>query len=246
MEEPVPRSLAKVIAIEKSVKSDASRRITDLYKDIQKPQLFMGLSRSYQPRAEDGDQLPPESVLVQKRAEDALRGAGEALAGLFDVTLAKDVANTHARASVVVDGTTLLADVPATYLLFLEKQLTDLHTFVAHLPLLDPADRWSLNGDTFQTVPVMTVRTRKEPTPYIMYPHTDKHPAQVERVDVDKPVGDWTLIRYSGAVEASRQRELLARVTALRLAVREAREEANKVEADSPEVGATVFAWLFR
>ena len=29
-----------------------------------------------------------------------------------------------------------------TYLLFLEKQLTDLHTFVKKLPVLDAAESW--------------------------------------------------------------------------------------------------------
>jgi hypothetical protein len=240
------RSQAKVIAIEKSVKSEASRQLTDLYKAIQKPQLFAGLSRSYQPREEYGDKLPPESVLVQARVEEALKLAGDILTPLFDVTLAKDEGNTRARASVVVDGVTIMAAVPATFLLFMEKQVNDLHTFVAHLPVLDPAEDWEpLRGDTHQTVPVKTVRTRKVPTPVVMYPHTDKHPAQVERVDVDEPVGDWTLIRYSGAITASRQRELLDRVSKLRLAVREAREEANRAEAGTEEVGQAIFGYLF-
>lgn len=240
----MPRSLVKVIAVEKTIKADAARRFTDLYKEVQKPQLFAGLTRAYQPRDENGDQLPSESTLVQVRAEQVLRDVSAALIPLCDITLAKDAGNSQARANVVVDDETVLTDVPATYLLFLEKQLTDLHTFMAHLPLLDPAERWELNGDTYQTPPVTTVRTRKVPTPYVMYPATDKHPAQVERVDQDVPVGDWTLIRYSGAVSASRQRELLDRVTKLRLAVREAREEANRVEAGNPEAGAAVFAWL--
>jgi len=38
--------------------------------------------------------------------------------------------------------TPLLADVPVTYLLFLEKQLTDLRTFVDKLPVLDPSVVW--------------------------------------------------------------------------------------------------------
>jgi len=32
--------------------------------------------------------------------------------------------------------------VPATYLLFLEKQLTDLHTLVSKLPVLDASETW--------------------------------------------------------------------------------------------------------
>jgi hypothetical protein len=47
------------------------------------------------------------------------------------------------------------------YLLFLEKQLVDLHTFVKKLPVLDASDSWSYDAsaDCYATDPVQTVRT---------------------------------------------------------------------------------------
>ena len=47
------------------------------------------------------------------------------LTRLFDVTLTKDTANCTARADVKIGDSVLLPAVPVTYLLFLEKQLTD-------------------------------------------------------------------------------------------------------------------------
>ena len=64
--------LNQVIAIEKGVKSRAISRIDELYKDIQKPALFDGLSRTYQPKDEAGEMLPSESKVVQKRVTDVL------------------------------------------------------------------------------------------------------------------------------------------------------------------------------
>ena len=135
--------LNQIIAVEKGVKSGALRDLTDAHHALQKPALLAGISRTYQPKDEDGEVLPPESTRVQVKTEDVLRRTASVLTRLFDVTATKDWANCVAKADVVVDGRTLLSDVPVAYLLFLEKQLVDLHTFVKKLPLLDAAESWS-------------------------------------------------------------------------------------------------------
>ena len=61
----------------------------------------------------------------QHQAEAVLRSTATALTQLFDVTATKDWANCEARADITVDGRALLRDVPVSYLLFLEKQLTE-------------------------------------------------------------------------------------------------------------------------
>ena len=50
------------------------------------------------------------------------------------VLATQDFANCQAKANVVVDGQTILKEVPVTHLLFLEKQLVDLRTFIDGLP----------------------------------------------------------------------------------------------------------------
>ena len=102
--------------------------------------FFVRSVRTYQPKDEEGEQLPPESTPVQIKAEDVLRNTAATLTRLFDVTATKDWANCAARADVKVDGRVLVADVPVSYLLFLEKQLTDINTFVRKLPVLDAAE----------------------------------------------------------------------------------------------------------
>jgi hypothetical protein len=148
---------------------------------------------------------------------------------------------------VVVDGTVLLAQVPATYLLFLEKQLVDIHTFVKKLPVLDAAETWTYDSsaDNWATEPVQTLRTKKVPRNHVKAEATDKHPAQVEVYYEDVTVGYWRTVKFSGALQARRINEILGRIERLQEAVKFAREEANNTEAEEHKVGDTVFQYLF-
>src|SRR5690606_4471923 len=216
----------------------ALQDINAAHAKVQKPALLAGISRTYQPKDEEGEQLPPESTRVQVQAEDVLREMGASLTRLFDVTATKDWANCTARADVTVDGRTVVADVPVAYLLFLEKQLADLHTFVKKLPTLDAAESWSHDPspDWWKTDPVRSNDLRAE--------STGKHPAQVEVYYEDVPIGYWTTVKFSGALPARRVNELAERVEKLQQAVKFAREEANGAEVTDRRVGDAVFGYL--
>jgi len=239
--------LSQIIAIEKAVKSKSYADLTQAHHDVQKQALLTGLTRTYQPKDEDGEQLPPESTRVQVKAEDVLRQIAANLTRLFDVTATKDWANCTARADVVVEGRTLLRDVPVSYLLFLEKQLTDLHTFVKKLPVLDAAESWTFDpsSDWYRTEAVRTLRTKKVPRNHVKAEATEKHPAQVEVYYEDIAVGYWTQTKFSGALPAQRVNELAERVEKLSQAVKFAREEANTFEVTDQRVGEAVFGYLF-
>ena len=62
--------LNQIIAVEKGAKSRSFAKITDAYRLLQKPAVLAGISRTYQPSDEDGEQYPPESTGVQAKAED--------------------------------------------------------------------------------------------------------------------------------------------------------------------------------
>lgn len=239
--------LNQIIAVEKGVKTGAQSVLTKQYQTLQKPALLSGLSRTYQAKDEEGETLPPESTRVQVKAEDALRDVAEAMTRLFDVTATKDWANRDAVADVVIDGRTLLSDVPITYLLFLEKRLVDIHTVISKLPLLDAADSWEYDQsvDCWRTEPTRTNRTKKVPRNHVKAEATEHHPAQVEMYFEDVPVGTWTTVKFSGALPAQRVNELRTRAERLQDAVRFARETANETEVVDQEVGKKVFDYLF-
>ncbi|MEJ3747286.1 hypothetical protein WEI85_28875 [Actinomycetes bacterium KLBMP 9797] len=239
--------LNQILAVTKGVKAQTTREFTDAHRNVQKAPLLSGISRSYQPKDEEGEQLPPESTRVQVSAIDVIADVSKTLTRLFDLVLTQDVANTKAKADVVVEGRTLLADVPVTYLLFLEKQLVDLHTFVDKLPVLDPAETWTFSeaAGAYASDPVKTVRSRKVMRNHVKAEATEKHAAQVEVYTEDVAVGYWTTVKLSGALPATRVKELRERIGKLQQAVKFAREQANMTEVEQLTAGDKVFGYLF-
>lgn len=239
--------LNQIIAVEKGVKSRSFQELTEAHHALQKPTILAGISRTYRPKDEEGEQLPAEATKVQIRAEEIIRQTANILTRLFDITATKDWANCTAKADVVVDDKVLLKDVPVNYLLFLEKQLVDLLTFVRKLPVLDASESWvfDASADCWATEPIQTVRTKKIPRNHVKAEATEKHPAQVEVYYEDVVVGYWKTVKFSGALPAKRIHELIERVEKLQRAVKFAREEANNAEAADQKVGEKVFQFLF-
>jgi hypothetical protein len=146
-----------------------------------------------------------------------------------------------------VNGVTLIENAPAVYLIFLEKQLAELHVVVKKLPVLDPAERWSKDPSQnyYVTEPVGTTKTKKVPKAFEKSPATDKHPAQVETFSEDVIVGTWWTTKFSGAITVSHRRKLLDRIELLMEATKFAREKANSVDAQDVKVGDTLFGYIF-
>src|SRR4051794_4545314 len=89
---PMPKpKLNQIIAVAAGRKADVAKTVTELYHVIQKEGLFDGISRTYKPRAEDGEALPSESKHVQKKVKDLIKEATDAWTELFDVTLTQDL-----------------------------------------------------------------------------------------------------------------------------------------------------------
>ena len=134
-----------------------------------------------------------------------------------------------------------------TYLLWLEKRLEDMATFIAKLPVLSEAEDWTWDPSqsVFMTKPTMTAKTAKVPTVLEKAPATAKHPAQTEVINIDKTIGHWSTVKRSGALQSDRVRAMQTRVRALREAVKIARETANGSEIQERAIGRTIFDYLF-
>lgn len=240
--------LNQVVAVEKSIKNQMNAVITEAHQTVQKPALLSGIARTYKPQNEEGDKLPGESTQVQIRADLVLAKVATAWSELIDVTMTKDNANCQAKADVEVDGEVVIPQVPVTSLLFLEKQLVDLHTVVKKLPTLDPSERWARDEaqNCWATAPAETKSTKKIPRNHVKAEATQHHPAQVEVYMEDVLVGIWSTIKYSGAMPETRKSLLLERVEKLQRAVKFAREAANSVEAVPVKAGDKIFGYLLK
>ena len=237
--------LHHVLAQEKVIKADAEKALTKAHHA--KAELTTGINKVYVPAIEGGEQYPPEMQRIQARTEDALIEVSTELTKLFDVTLTKDVGNTHSNANVIVEGKTLLTSVPVTYLLWLEKRLEDMNTFVSKLPTLSDAEEWSWEPaqSCFVAKPTTTAKTAKVPTVLVKAKATHEHAEQTEVIHVDKTVGHWTTTKRSGALQTDRVRAIQSRVRTLREAVKFARESANSTEVQPQQAGAAIFGYLF-
>lgn len=240
--------LNQILAVERGVRSSAYKELTKIHQVSGKPVLFEGFSRRYQPVNDEGVKLPDETQKVQHNFQALLNGFAFNATAIWDVTARKDWTNTEATGDVIVDGKTLLSDVPVPFLLFMEKQLGDVRTFVRGLPTLDPSETWTFDDKSGlqKSDEVITNRTVKEQEPITLAVATVQHPAQAELITKQVVEGTWTSIKESGSIPLMEQASILGRVEKLLQAVKVAREEANSVEEiPSPNVGATLFGYLF-
>lgn len=239
--------LNQIIAIEKGIKSRNYSALSALNKLVQKPDLFHGFTKKYQPKYEEDEELPSEQKKVQRNCSEVTNEFKEHMLELMRVTARKDWSNCVARADIKLGGNVIATDVPVTYLLFLEKQFNDFKTFVGNLPVLDPSENWSLDENTtnYRTDVTKTHRTKKTQKPIVLYDATAEHPAQTQIITEDVIVGFWDAIKISGAIPASTKARILKKVEVLIDAIKEAREEANSIEEVAVyDIGGNLFEEL--
>lgn len=238
--------LNQVLAIEKGIKDRVHKAASEIYHAAQKPTLFNGFTKEYRKVNDQSEDYPPQRQRVQMVAEEALRSDIGGQKELIDITAAKDYANQNARADIVIDGNVVVADAPATLILWLEKRVEDIRTFVTHLPVLDESEDWTadVNSGLFRSGQITTHRTQKVVEPIVLYPATDKHPAQTQLITKDVLVGFWDETKLSGALPKPRKALILERVEKLYRAVKVAREAANLQEAPRQEVGSALLDFL--
>ncbi len=238
--------LNQVIATEKGIKNRTTEELTKAYHAAQKPALFNGHSKVFKPLVEGSDNFPPDNKLVEVKAGDLFKTINRSLGNLLTVTAAKDYANCNARADLVVDGKVLLTQVPATYLLFLEKQLIDLRTSLNAIPVLDPSKTWNFdsNVNLFKSDAVLTSRTKKTQKPIVLYDATKEHPAQTQLITDDVVIGNWETVEMSGALSQTIKDNLLNTVEKLVVATKQAREAANMTDAQDVDI-SPVLNYIF-
>lgn len=260
--------ISQLISVVGGVKSDTEAQLNELYAAVTQESLVSGISRSYRARFEESDQSanaqalaavvgsaantrpPEESTRVQITADAVLNSTAKLVTRLFDVTRTLDQANAEAEADVrLPDGTVLWTAVPTSHLLYMEKELAGLHEKISRLPTLDQAEVWTSEGTdagVHKTEPVEVTSTKKVPFNHVKFAGDAHHEPQVEMLSRDEVVGWKTTVRFSGAMDPKRKRELLDRLTMVREAVKFAREEANSTQVTDQHEGKKFFDWLLR
>ena len=198
-----------------------------------------GLSRVYEARDVDGEELPAQTRRVQITAAELVAKVASALDRLFSLKFSREEGNCNARADVTVDGTTLLMDVPVGFLMFLEAQVGQIVGLIDQIPTLNPADDWSdsaagLREGVWQSAPRKTAVPKRLPQVQILSPAQvidgQKFDPQVRPYETEVTVGWWTTVKYSGQMDPKVQQDMRARAVKVQDALRKARETANRLE----------------
>ena len=244
----MPQQLHTILALAKGMKSQEYADLSAYHKLCQKHELFNGLIKTYRKLNEDGEDLPQERKRVQQNVASVIADVRAKKQEYLTIEARREWTNCVARADIVVNGQVMAAQVPVSYLLFLEKQLVDLRTFVEKLPVLDTSEDWHFdaNAAMYKTDAVETHRTKKVETPIVLYEATKEHPAQTQMITKDVLAGYWSTVKESGALPIPERARMLERVEALIRAVKTARELANNTEeAQTPPIAEAMLGYLF-
>jgi hypothetical protein len=244
--------LHELLAVEGSLKNQAEKTRADLLQTFEKKRhLFAEKVVTFTPNQEDAQIVTEEQLDLQSTVRKELAWISGIWAKALDVAYHVAEANTQARADVVLeDGDPLLKGVPATALLELEKRAMEMHALVQRIPTLDPAKSFipapERGKDIYKARDDVKTRTKKIQRPLVLSPATDKHPAQVNVISEDVPVGTITTQEWSSLLTPAEKSEMLDRAERLHRAIKAARARANAIDATSQaQIGEKLLKFVF-
>lgn len=251
--------LHELLAVEQERKGEADKARRNTQEQFtRKTSHFTGIRRTFRPFSVDEDkgEVPGERLEAETRlvttVPETIEEALKALRRALDVSYQIDEANTRARANLVIDDEVLAEDVPATFLLQLEKRLRHVRDLFEQIPTRDPVKLWQLDtgadkSHVFRAEPVVTIRKKRERKYNVMYEATKEHPAQIDIVEVDEPVGEIRSYEWSGMLSPGLKNALIERTERLIRAVKQARSRANTEKVNTErKIGAAITAYLVR
>lgn len=214
-----------------------------------KPDHFKGFVKSltYFDETRRSEDERGEKALVTT-VSDKLNYATNYAARLYDAVLQKEEANQRANADLVVDGTTIGTNLPATFLLGLESRLKAVQQVLLAIPTLDPAMIWSEDagaGDgIYRAEPQTAKRGEKQVRSKVLYEATKEHPAQIEKWNEDVAVAKIETVHTSAMWTPRKKADVLGRLDKLIRATKKARQRANTVEVSNLRVGKALFDYI--
>ncbi len=175
----------------------------------------------------------------------------KANSGLAFVLLQRSLTNQAKADIVLADGKALVSNVPVDELLGLESRLEELRKIFHVLPTnradtkYAPSDDGRKGSWTAIDADIIT-KTERTKEPFIKAPATDKHPAQVDVVEVDVVIGIFTNIKLSGAATTQQKAHAIELIDDLIAATTPARMRADTADVLDGGVGTAITAYLMQ
>lgn len=246
-------NLHEQLAIEGQVEAQANKCRTELTATFaSKRHLFEERSLVFTPSTEGAAVEKTVHSTLQTTVREELEWIAPFICKALDASLQVAVANTEANADIILETGEILAHrVPATAILELGKRVQEIKTLVEAIPTLDPAKGFnpdSTHGKqgVYKARDVRKTRTQKAKEVLELAPATDKHPRQVQVLDVDKPIGTLDEQEWSGLITPATKADIINRVEILARAVKAAQSRANNVTVDRNRTyGAGLVGYVF-
>ena len=232
----------------------ARRKILDEAKVTfeKRTELFNGREKSYTPF--DAALVDRESTSEKKALDTTVHAKLDYvlkhLIRHWDANIQLDATNQLAKADVVLDGVVFAKDVPSTFLLAMETELTELRAVLDTIPTLPPGRNYvpapELGAHVHRlSEPLVTFKTVKDPQFVVVVPPTEHHPAVVKDLpDAGKNVGRWVEHQWFGSMSPAEKSDLIQRVDELSRAVKAARQRANSTPVVSVRIGKVLADYI--
>lgn len=243
----------ELLSVYDDQKGQATKTRTELAATFtNKPHLFRKKVQTFRPLAENAKDVVEIQADIQSSLSTEITWVGEFLARAMDSGYQIDLGNTHAKADLIVDGVALATNIPATFLLQLEKHLVNVRDLAITMPTLDPAQGFTLDSSAGKGIwkarEVIKNRTQKQKKVLQLSPSTDKHPAQVQAYEEDVVIGNILEQEWSALTTPAIKSQVIANCDKLIQATKQARSRANSVEltVEKQNIGKSLLDFIFK
>ena len=243
----------EVLAVEGDLDGKAKRIREEAVATFhKKPHLFNGYTKVlkyHDDNRRHEEAAFAEETIIATTVDEKLSYVADAVSAFLDANASKEAGNQKAKADVIVGEEVILKDMPATLLLGLESKLLKIREVYEAIPTLPPSIEWvpdeNQGKGVFRTAkPEIKQKTEKSFKVVELSPSTKEHRAQVEKISIDNPVGDYLTQHFSGMISPGRKSKMIGRVDTLISAVKTARQRANAVDAVKCNIGKKIFSFI--
>jgi len=176
------------------------------------------------------------------------------VANWWNTMLQKEATNQEAQADLVIGGKTIAENLPAGFLLGMERELKELRNVVEAIPTHEPGKNWvsdesvvaqdGSKGILRNAVATVRPKEKKVLKGVTLHEGNEHHAPNVQAVNDVVTLGTFTVEEYSAMVTPAEKSQMLARVSELLKAVKRARMRANQTPVVKKAVGNALFRYI--
>jgi len=244
--------LHELLAVESDLENTAKKILQETKRTFKdKAGLFIKQIRETRMYDENEQNPPTETHEMTTTVYDRLDYTLKPFIKYLDAVGQKEKTNQIAKADLTIGGTVIAHDVPATLLLGLETRLKWIRDIFDSIPTLPSGGKWeydSAEGDHvyYNANPETRIKTAKTFMHKVLYEATEHHPAQIEKWEETKNIGEIIIKTWSGMISSKEKADLIRKVDNIIVAVKKARQRANSTEVEKINIGKAIFDYILK